>query len=232
MKNLLSNLTPSIAKTLALNAFSASVALIANPAQAALLNVDASLPPFVSDQYSGSAVFGTSTSQWNYVTPTNSPLSLKDDTGTASGVTISLSGSSGISTSQSGTFAKLGIVSLGASSVNFSGLVSNGAYQLAIFNSMPTSYTVNGNTQSITGTNDWSSLVQGTNYALFQTTADSSGNLSFSIGGSESFSGLQLQSAPAAVPEPLTILGAATAAGLGAGFKRKLAKNQKAQKDA
>jgi hypothetical protein len=36
---------------------------------------------------------------------------------------------------------------------------------------------------------------------------------------------------PAAVPEPLTILGAATAAGFGAAFKRRLAKikdNQKA----
>ncbi len=35
-----------------------------------------------------------------------------------------------------------------------------------------------------------------------------------------------------AVPEPLTILGAMTAAGFGAGFKRKLAKAQKDKKDA
>ena len=34
---------------------------------------------------------------------------------------------------------------------------------------------------------------------------------------------------PAAVPEPLTILGAVTAAGFGAGFKRKLAKSIKKQ---
>ncbi len=44
----------------------------------------------------------------------------------------------------------------------------------------------------------------------------------------------QYSQATTAVPEPLTILGAATAAGLGANFKRKFAKNQKekAQKDA
>jgi hypothetical protein len=34
-----------------------------------------------------------------------------------------------------------------------------------------------------------------------------------------------------AVPEPLTILGAMTAAGFGTGFKRKLAKFQKDKKD-
>ena len=34
-----------------------------------------------------------------------------------------------------------------------------------------------------------------------------------------------------AVPEPLTILGSITAAGFGAGFKRKLAKSQKDKKD-
>jgi hypothetical protein len=36
---------------------------------------------------------------------------------------------------------------------------------------------------------------------------------------------------PAAVPEPLTILGAMTAAGFGVGFKRKLAESQKDKKD-
>jgi hypothetical protein len=40
------------------------------------------------------------------------------------------------------------------------------------------------------------------------------------------------QAATTAVPEPLTILGAMTAAGFGAGFKRKLAKSKKDEKDA
>jgi hypothetical protein len=38
-------------------------------------------------------------------------------------------------------------------------------------------------------------------------------------------------SVTSAVPEPLTILGAMTAVGFGAGFKRKLAKSQKERKD-
>jgi len=42
---------------------------------------------------------------------------------------------------------------------------------------------------------------------------------------------LQLQSV-SAVPEPLTMLGALTAAGFGVGFKRKLAKSKKDQEDA
>ena len=46
------------------------------------------------------------------------------------------------------------------------------------------------------------------------------------------FRNIQLTSAAGAVPEPLTILGAMTAAGFGAGFKRKLAKSKKDQKDA
>ena len=45
-------------------------------------------------------------------------------------------------------------------------------------------------------------------------------------------SGTFAVSAPSAVPEPLTILGAMTAAGFGAGFKRKLANSKKDQEDA
>ena len=66
--------------------------------------------------------------------------------------------------------------------------------------------------------------------------------LSYSTGGTTSSSGVSpgmsgtfaVGSVASAVPEPLTILGAVTAAGFGAGFKRKLAKSQKQedQKDA
>ena len=65
------------------------------------------------------------------------------------------------------------------------------------------------------------------------TAADVSGQLSFSIanGINQKFTALQLQSV-SAVPEPLTILGAVTAAGFGVAFKRKLAKSQKGQEDA
>lgn len=41
-----------------------------------------------------------------------------------------------------------------------------------------------------------------------------------------------ITSTPAAVPEPLTMLGAATAIGFGANFKRRLAKLKQAKKDA
>jgi hypothetical protein len=230
-----------IAKTLALTGFTASVIFVANPAQAALLNFDLTSSTGGDAYTTGSAVFGTATSKWNSLSRSLSAnnVALFDDTGAASGVTISYNRlGSGFSSGRTGTFANLGISVLQTASVTFNGLVSNGNYQLAIFNSNfnSTSYTVNDNTQTIIGNTNWSSfLVQGTNYALFQTTADSSGRLSVALpGGSfatQTFSALQLQSA-SAVPEPLTILGAMTAAGFGAGFKRKLAKSQKNQEDA
>jgi hypothetical protein len=223
----------------------ASIVFVANPAQAALLNLDITNISGGGDVYNtGSAVFGTATSQWNNLSRGSSAnnVALNDDTGTASGVTITYNRlNSGISISggPSGVFANLGISRVQTANITFNGLVSNGNYQLAIFNgsTSTTSYTVNGNTQSITGSGDWSSLVQGTNYALFQTTANSSGQLSVSLPGTtssnQSFSALQLQSDSAsAVPEPLTILGAMTAAGFGAGFKRKLAKSKQDQEDA
>jgi hypothetical protein len=218
----------------------ASIAFVANPAQAALLNFDLTSGSGGDAYTTGSAVFGTATSKWNTlsrsVSATN--FALNDDTGAASGVTITYSRSgSASSTGLTGTFANLGTSILQTASVTFNGLVSNGNYQLAIFNALSASYTVNGNTQTITGGgSNWSSLVQGTKYALFQTTANSSGQLSLSIASgatinNRAFTALQLQSV-SAVPEPLTILGALTAAGFGAGFKRKLAKSKKDQEDA
>ena len=61
-----------------------------------------------------------------------------------------------------------------------------------------------------------------------------SGSVS-SIALSRTFNGFTFAKATiassSAVPEPLTILGAMTAAGFGAGFKRKLAKSKKSQDD-
>lgn len=58
-------------------------------------------------------------------------------------------------------------------------------------------------------------------FLTFQPAA--SGNYTYAVGSVVSSS---------AVPEPLTILGAMTAAGFGASFKRKLAKSKKDQEDA
>ena len=159
-----------IAKTLALTGFTASVIFVANPAQAALLNFDLKSSTGGDAYTTGSAVFGTATSRWNTVSRSLSAtnLALNDDTGNASGVTITYNRTgSGAYNVNSGTFANLGSSSLETSQVTFNGLVSNGNYQLAIFSGIPhsgapNSFTVNGNTQTITGTSNWSSLVQGT----------------------------------------------------------------------
>ena len=80
--------------------------------------------------------------------------------------------------------------------------------------------------------------MKGTNYNVLNNVSVSNGTLtltSTSTSGNRGLSGLQLvqtSSTSAAVPEPLTILGAVTAAGFGAGFKRKLAKSKKDEKDA
>jgi hypothetical protein len=179
---------PLIAKTLALTGFMASMVFLANPAQAALLNFDITSSSGGDAYTTGSAVFGNATSKWNTLSNSLSAnnLALNDDTGTASGVTITYNRTaSSISSPLFGTFANLGTRGVGTANITFNGLVSNGNYQLAIFTGFGgiTPYTVNGNTQTIDGNNQWSSLVQGTHYALFQTTANSSGQLSVSLPG-------------------------------------------------
>jgi hypothetical protein len=97
-----------IAKTLALTGFTASVIFVANPAQAALLNFDLTSSTGGDAYTTGSAVFGTATSRWNTVSRSLSAtnLALNDDTGAASGVTISYNRrSSGVSSGLTGTFA-------------------------------------------------------------------------------------------------------------------------------
>ena len=87
--------------------------------------------------------------------------------------------------------------------------------------------------------------LSGSNVTTTLTNDSGAGRISFTGLNTKTFSFTMPQSAGAiaidrfgitasAVPEPLTILGAITAAGFGVGFKRKLAKNQqeKDQKDA
>ena len=127
------------------------------------------------------------------------------------------------------------------SAVTLTGL-DNGAYNVFYYgpsNTLTTTgaFSINGTAvASITGDNN-TSFVQGINYDVLNNVNVSNGTLTLTnitTSGYRGLSGLQLvqtSSSPAAVPEPLTILGAMTAAGFGAGFKRKLAKNQKDEKD-
>lgn len=141
----------------------ASIVFVANPAQAALLNFDVTSGTTGDAYTTGSAVFGTATSQWNTLSRSLSAnnVALFDDTGTVSGVTISYTRIIGSNSTVSGTFASLGAAGVATANITFSGLVTNGNYQLAIFNgsSTLTSYTVDGNTQTIKSNRDWSTLV-------------------------------------------------------------------------
>jgi len=72
-------------------------------------------------------------------------------------------------------------------------------------------------------------------YSYSFAASSSSTTLTFGFQNNPSYTRLDnvsVTDSASAVPEPLTILGAMTAAGFGAGFKRKLAKSKKDQEDA
>ena len=217
-----------------LAALCAAGALFAGQAEARLINFDL-ISGGGGDPYGpGAGVFGTASSQWNYQSRLNSAsnLALTDDTGAATSVTVSYTRIASSSNSLiSGTFANLGNSSVGSGTVTLSGLTGGQAYDLVIYDGWTgvagfASWTVNGNSQGFTATNDWSTLTAGQNYVLFSgVVADGAGTLSFTpnagpfaIGNTSPWTAFQIQDAstppPPSVPEPgiLALLGLVAAA--------------------
>ncbi|MCX7098265.1 MAG: PEP-CTERM sorting domain-containing protein [Methylococcales bacterium] len=205
--------------------------LFASQAEAQLINFD--LTGSTADAYStGAGVFGTASSQWNIASRLNSAtnLSLFDDTHTATSVTVSYSRlTSGSTAAITGTFSRLGNSALSTTGVTLSGLTAGGAYQLAIFSGwggVP-SFTIGSTTKTITSpTVNWSSLIAGSHYVLFQTIANNLGQISFTpntnptgVGGASLWTAFQLQDVPATVPEPS--YAALMMAGLGAWLSKR-----------
>jgi len=204
---------PLITKTLALTGFAASMMFVANPSQAAIL---------VNATESGGNVIFTGTGS----------LNINDST-----LFITSSASPGIVPSSGYlTFGTLGITQVylasgpsnfGSSSFRSQAGTGNlfgiygGSHRGAPEILVPRGYTsgtiLNG-TQTFTG-------------KTFASLGLTTGSYVWNLTGSNDTFTLNI-GVPAAVPEPLTILGAMTAAGFGAGFKRKLAKSKKDQKDA
>jgi len=219
--------------------------LAASPAQAASFNIDfGSVWPTTNNTTFGAAA--NQPGQWNNITTTGTTNDLKDTSNTTTSVSLSLTASAvdGVASLNTSTdLQKLvndNFYSYPGSNwnVTLSGL-DNGAYNVFYYGASNTfvttgAFTINGTAvASITGDND-SSFVQGTNYGVLNGVSVSNGTLTLSSTDTtdgRGLSGLQIVSASAAVPEPLTILGAVTAAGFGAGFKRKLAKSQKDNQD-
>lgn len=178
-----------------------------HPVQAEqLINVDLTGPQ--NDTYTGAAVFGTSSSQWNELSrfsgQSNTPLA--DDTGAATSVTVSYSRSSSSTAHPSGALKNLGTSALAISSpLTLSGLTPNGSYSLVLINPNRITYTVNGVSKTISGSYDFNSLTSGINYVQFDTTADSYGNLSATFSNPDfintQITSFQLKVNSAAVPE-------------------------------
>jgi hypothetical protein len=233
-----------IAKALALTGFAASVVLATSPAQAASFNIDFG-SNFLTTNNSNFGAAANQAGQWNNITATGTTSGLKDTSNATTSVNLSLS-STYSTTSHNPTpstdLQRLVQDSFWATSgkswtVTLSGL-SNGAYNVFYYG--PSHSILTTGTFSINGTgvasirgDNTTSFVKGTNYDVLNNVSVSDGTLtliSTSSSGHRGLSGLQLvqtSSTSAAVPEPLSILGAITAAGFGVAFKRKLAKSQK-----
>lgn len=162
----------------------------------------------------GAALFGTGASIWNERIRLNSAsaLALVDDSGAATTVTVSYVRSAGIGTGGiTGAFAGLGISSVQTGAVALNGLTPGLAYDLVIYSSAggSPSWTVGSATKSTAQSFDWSTLTEGRQYVRFSTTADGSGNVTFTPNSEGAWSGFQIQ--PTSVPEP-------TQTGIAAGF--------------
>jgi hypothetical protein len=201
-----------------------AVGLLSTPAQALTISLDLTTSDSADSYGPGPGVFGSSTSFWNYQPRTDSAtdLPLFDDTQAATGVTVSYSRTDSNGSAANGAFQNLGRSVTSTGVVAIKGLIAGSSYDLAIyssFNGTPT-FSVNGISKNTTATSDWSSLVEGTNYVLFSTQADSSGQISFvpeinagfTADSSSRWSAFQIhQSTPAPVPAPVPLFGAAAA---------------------
>ena len=155
----------------------------------------------------GAAVYGAADSQWNHLARGTSPagISLIDSLGGATGVTLTYTKNGSGGDGPTGTYSALGTSRVDSGPVVFNGLAPDSNYDLAIFSGTVASYSVGGVTKSLDEQGTWSSLVQGSQYVLFSSVkSDNTGSLSFTPATGNVWSGFQLQSATAAVPEPST----------------------------
>jgi hypothetical protein len=189
--------------------------------QAAIYSLDITSNSGNTDPFFGAGVFGTAGTVWNERTRISSAtsLALVDDTGAESSVTVSYTRGLGSGNSSvAGAFGNLGRSGgTTTGSVVIAGLTAGVSYDLAIYGSVAESatlsYTVGSTTQSINSSLDWSTLTLGTHYTVFQTTADLTGQISFST--TDRWTALQIQPTTA-VPEPAESAVALGLASLGA----------------
>lgn len=182
-------------------------ALAPGDAHGSLINIDLKTSSGGDAYGPGAAVFGAAGSQWNYQSrsPFSVSTSLNDSLGVGTGVTLTYTKNSSGSDGPTGAYSALGTSHVGTGQVVFSGLVADSYYDLAIFSRTAATFSVAGvtDTQTLSGSPDWSSLVQGSQYVLFSSIKSSDGTLSFTPASGNTWSAVQLQSATA-VPEPST----------------------------
>lgn len=213
-------------------------------ARASLINVDFNTDSSVT--YSGAAIVGSAGDKWNGIdggnlgTPANSSnVALLDAAGAATGVTLSMAGTSGAYDSAgfgcligSSPFAALMCdyvyrSAAAAATVTLVGLTPGAAFDLILYASADvagriTDFALDGVTKSVTAA-PAASFVSGTNYVQFSGAVGANGVLSFTFAGPAegNLDGLQLTQTPnGAVPEPATL----ALVGLGlaaAGWRRK-----------
>ncbi|MEQ8835519.1 PEP-CTERM sorting domain-containing protein [Marinobacter salarius] len=187
-------------------------------ASAGLINFDLT-PGNAGDFGPGAAVFGGPTSVWNYydrgIDPASTgPLSLLDDSGTATSVTVSYTRvfSGRLVVPISGAFGGLaeGIVQVAddGGMLRFAGLNPGARYDLSVFTARDAFSTASG---------DWSSLIEGAHYTLWSgLAADGGGGISVAGLTNEwepsncpacgSFTGFQLRTDDSsAIPTPTTL---------------------------
>lgn len=237
---------PAISKTLALTGFLASLALVANPVQATTLTIGS----YSGGYYAGYNCYpfncfasqgGTTYQQIYAASQFSSAINISSVSFFPHGGGLMNSADYEISFSTTSA-AVSGLSSSWASNIGGDSALF-GNYSLS--GTMPSVLTFVGNSFSYDPTaGNLLMTVQVSNLSSSSTgsslQADNTGSVTrnlFAFNGSSTgivrTSGLVTQfETTSAVPEPLTILGAMTAAGFGAGFKRKLAKTQKDKKDA
>jgi choice-of-anchor C domain-containing protein len=220
MKQAILPIPLKIAKTLALNGFAASLAFVANPAQAANLISNGSFENSSSNIGDNGSLSNGSTTLTNWVV-TNEIDYLGSYWSASNGSrSLDLNGSSAGGIQQTFT------TTIGATynvSFDLAGNPDNAILkQLEV---SAGSYSQNfsfDNSGKSTTNMGWLTK----NFSFVANSSSTTLQFSSLIGGSWG-PALDNVIVSSAVPEPLTILGAVTAAGFGAGFKRKLAKSKK-----
>lgn len=153
----------------------------------------------------GAAVFGDASSQWNNASRFSdyTNLSLFDDTGTATSVTLTTNREISGGPSPTGAFADLGRSVNWATSVDINGLAASAFFDLVVFASAAGA--------SITP--DWSTLTEGVQYMKYDgLQASAGGAVTFtpwgsSLGGSGNWSAFQIRTSEdnGQVPVPATL---------------------------